>query len=58
MTEVEKQILENQLVIMQFLRRIKEVCSDAEEIADGEFTDDFDKISEVERKTREVIDRM
>ncbi len=57
MNETEKLILKNQLFIMNFLRRIKETCSDSEQIADEEFTEDYDKIKLIEDEIKELIDK-
>lgn len=57
MNEAEKLILENQIFILHFLRRIQETCSDSEQITDGEFTEDLEKITEIENRTKELISK-
>jgi ABC-type uncharacterized transport system ATPase subunit len=57
MNETEKLILDNQIAIMHLLRRIKEICSDANLIAEGEFTEDFEKVKIQEEKINELISK-
>jgi len=55
MNEAEKLILESQIELFEFLRRIKETCSNPDNLMEEEYDEDTKNVERVTSKIKEFI---